>query len=518
MREKGFSVLRRMLIAILDNAGLFLFVSFFHAAVLSIEPLRWYNEQIQMFSQYILQSWGISLVVLRLSRRNRLGENALIQTDILVLNLLVLWIIVPFGIRFGLTANNVSAWYGYLVMYLGVYATITELPSAARRRMLRGISALFVLLALCMGIVLLYCAYTGTVLGADVGGMVIGVQDGILYGGVHYNITGMVALGCMMLSLVSMNAERNPLFKVVGLAAAGIMAVVIVLTQSRTARYAMLIALAVGCYGALAARFSDRKAILRHGLAVLCACLVLGGGYAGASKLTDLALEHYMGLNGGTQGVLQSVVSSAAAEEVPEADATETAVTPEAETPAPAQAPQGEPLALDAAETEEAQATAAPEPLEAREAVDSSFSGRTEIWISLARLWAENPKYLFIGNGVGRTGSQVVVGTMHEALGGVSIHNTYLQYIADFGLIGFGMQVAFLVLVLRKAVCVFFAAGRRTCPGGRALCMVVVACLATGMMESAPLGGMTPMNLVLYFALAQLMAMGRDLERKDVHV
>ena len=136
------------------------------------------------------------------------------------MNLLVLWIIVPFGIRFGLTANNVSAWYGYLVMYLGVYATITELPSAARRRMLRGISALFVLLALCMGIVLLYCAYTGTVLGADVGGMVIGVQDGILYGGVHYNITGMVALGCMMLSLVSMNVERNPLFKVVGLAAA----------------------------------------------------------------------------------------------------------------------------------------------------------------------------------------------------------------------------------------------------------------------------------------------------------
>ena len=74
MREKGFSVLRRMLMAILDNAGLFLFVSFFHAAVLSIEPLRWYNEQIQMFSQYILQSWGISLVVLRLSRRNGLGK------------------------------------------------------------------------------------------------------------------------------------------------------------------------------------------------------------------------------------------------------------------------------------------------------------------------------------------------------------------------------------------------------------------------------------------------------------
>ena len=138
--------------------------------------------------------------------------------------------------------------------------------------------------------------------------------------------------------------------------------------------------------------------------------------------------------------------------------------------------------------------------------------------MSLFRLWADNPKYLLIGNGVGRTGSQVVVGTMHEALGGVSIHNTYLQYIADFGLIGFVMKAVFLLLVLRKAVAVFFAAGKRTCAGGRSLCMAVVACLVTGMMESAPLGGMTPMNLTLYFALAQLMAMGRELERKDARV
>lgn len=239
--------------------------------------------------------------------------------------------------------------------------TITELPSTARRRMLRGISALFALLALCMGVVLLYCAYTGTVLGADVGGMVIGVQDGCLYGGVHYNITGMVALGCMMLSLVSMNAERNPLFKAVGLAAAGMMTVVVVLTQSRTARYAMLVALAVGCYGTLAARFWDRKAIVRHGVAVLCACLVLAGGYAGASKLTDLALEHYMRLNEGTQGALQSVVSSAAAEEVADAEVAESVATPGDETPAPEQPRQDDSQGVDeAAETGDAQATAAP--------------------------------------------------------------------------------------------------------------------------------------------------------------
>ena len=518
--ERGMLAVRRVLLAIVENAGLFLFVAFVHAAVLCIDPLGWYKEQISMFSQYILQSWGISLVVLRLFRRTQLGERAQNRADVLVLNLLVLWIIVPFCIRFGLTTNNVSAWYGYMVMYLGVYATITELPVNACQRMLRGVCALFVLLSLCMGTLLLYCAYTGTVLGADVGGIVIGVQNGSLYGGVHYNITGMVALSCMMLSLVAMNAERNPLFKAVCLVAVGMMAVVIVLTQSRTARYAMLIAVVVGSYGALVARLVHRNAVLRHGVAILCACLVLIGGYAGAAKLTDLALAHYMRLNGGTQGVLPA----AAAEEPPQGElALEEAAlnAPELTSGSPDITPMPEALTETSAPAIEQQTvgvTPSPAPLEAREAADASFSGRTEIWMSLFRLWADNPKYLLIGNGVGRTGSQVVVGTMHEALGGVSIHNTYLQYIADFGLIGFAMKAVFLLLVLRKAVAVFFAAGKRTCAGGRSLCMAVVACLVTGMMESAPLGGMTPMNLTLYFALAQLMAMGRELERKDARV
>ena len=44
------------------------------------------------------------------------------------------------------------------------------------------------------------------------------------------------------------------------------------------------------------------------------------------------------------------------------------------------------------------------------------------------------------------------------------------------------------------------ARGAAQIPGYRALCMLVVACLMTGMMESAPLGAMTPMNMMLYFA------------------
>ena len=43
----------------------------------------------------------------------------------------------------------------------------------------------------------------------------------------------------------------------------------------------------------------------------------------------------------------------------------------------------------------------------------------------------------------------------------------------------------------------------------RIILAMVVAALATGMMESAPLGAMTPMNLMLYLALAMLVGAGR---------
>ena len=58
---------------------------------------------------------------------------------------------------------------------------------------------------------------------------------------------------------------------------------------------------------------------------------------------------------------------------------------------------------------------------------------------------------------------------------------------------------------------VFFARGAARLRGGSALCMAVVAALITGMMESAPLEAMTPMNMMLFFTLAQLMAAGREM-------
>lgn len=51
---------------------------------------------------------------------------------------------------------------------------------------------------------------------------------------------------------------------------------------------------------------------------------------------------------------------------------------------------------------------------------------------------------MLIGNGVGHTGSKIVEGTIHEESGAVAVHNTYLQWAADFGLIGFALEAVFL--------------------------------------------------------------------------
>ena len=199
---------------------------------------------------------------------------------------------------------------------------------------------------------------------------------------------------------------------------------------------------------------------------------MLVGGYVGAAKLTDAALMHYARVQSGQNAAVGFV---------------QTAIAEEAAVQAAADVPQ------------------------ARAAVDSTFSDRTTIWKNLFELWKENPKHMLIGNGVGRTGSRVVKGTIHEEAGAVQMHNTYLQHTADFGLVGTALLFVFFVLLIRPLLRVFAAKGERRKPGYTALCMLVLSMMATGMMESAPLGGFSPANMMLFFALALLAGRGEDL-------
>ena len=141
---------------------------------------------------------------------------------------------------------------------------------------------------------------------------------------------------------------------------------------------------------------------------------------------------------------------------------------------------------------------------------DGSFSNRTDIWRAVFMFWRDNPKMMMIGNGVNQTGYKI--GQYISWTDGIAVHNAYLQWAADFGLIGLVPQIVFLAIAVWQTIRVFFAPKRPR--GALGLCMMAFASLLIGMMESATLSAMLPINLMFMFALAQLSAMSRDVAKK----
>ena len=455
--EKMVNAVRRWMLRLIADETLYLFFAFVFAGVLCASPFYWRQQAIELLSSYVMIPWSVALMVLRLQRAD---ARALLKRDSLLLTAMFLWVTVPFFLRFGLTFNNVSSWHGHAAVFFAVYAMTREEEREMRGAMFDRLCALFALLSTAFGALLLYCAVTGQTYGQDTGAELFGVVNGCLQSGVHYNHTGMISVCMLMMCIAGACRRKGGVARLMHLIPAAMMTVVVVLTQSRTARYSVLLAFAAGAYGALQAALPVKKAVLRHGAALAVALAVLVGGYIGAGRLTDAAIAHY---NGGAPDAAQDVQTEQAAAQVE---------------------------------------------LEARAASDASFSDRTTIWKNLIELWKNDPKYFLIGNGIGRTGSRIVKGTIHEAAGAVAVHNTYLQLAADFGFVGVLLTLAFFLTVLVPALRLFFAPAKAGYAGARALCMLVIACLATGMMESQPLGTMTPMNMMLYYALAVISAEG----------
>lgn len=460
---------RDAMLAFFGSEGLFLLAAFLSAAVLSSDLFGWYREQTDAVYSFVIVPWGAALCLRRLQACA--GSPQRTHADVTALFVLYVWLVVPFAIRFGATRNNMSAWLGYAAMYFGVYASVSEQQGESRQRKMARTGGLFALLAAVWSGALLYCAFTGRQYGVDFGGNVFGVSEGSLCAGLHYNITGMIALSLCGMCWIAFAGAGNGALGGLYMIPMLMNMVVIVLTQSRTSRYALLLALAVGAFDRIRRLLKKRGRWISLTGALICAAAVLLGGFEICSRVTAAALAHYEQMAAGTQ-----TIDFAAEEET-------------------------EPEAGQAEETAQPETTA-------RAAVDSTFSDRTNIWKNVFKLWKNEPKLMLIGNGVGRTGSKIVEGTIHEANGAVSVHNTYLQWAADFGLIGFALQLVFLAIALRQAAVVFFAQEDQR--GARALCMCVVAALAVGMMESTTLGDMTPTNLVFMYALAQLAAMSRE--------
>lgn len=468
--------LRRGLLAVLGSEGLFLAVMLAFHGVFDTDLFMRVMYLLDPLEKYVVMPWAGALLALMLVTKR--GGRAL---ELWPLVLLLVWLFAPFALRFGTEILTMRPWYGYLVCFFVLYGSVRLSDRAHRERQLDAACFGIALISLLLGGALLFCAWTGKTFYSYIDTVHFGVVNGQLQHATHYNTTGMLAVTCAMFSVIGLSRSKNVPSTLYYLCAAAVMTVVVVLTQSRTARYALLAAFAVGTWSELGDRLRIRRTALRQAAALACACAVLVGGYACCAWLTDAALAHYAGRP----------------------------------VPAPAEATA---LAQEnGEEAEEAATEAAAQPMQARQAVDSTFSDRTNIWKNVFRNWKASPKYMLIGNGNNRSKWLVTEGTIHENYGFASIHNAYLQFAADYGVLAFGLIVLFLAMIVPSALRVFFARGAARRRGGSALCMAVVAALLTGMMESATLEPLTPMSMMLFFTLAQLMAAGQEMraERAD---
>lgn len=528
---RGQSLIRDIMLAVFGNEALFLIVAFLYATLGDNAIAAWYREPVSLLYGYIVIPWGTALCLLRLQRRVASLEPA--RADVVTLFVLYLWILVPFAIRFGFTGKNATAWHGYAVMFFGIYASISERKQREREMLMATMSVLSAVFAYVFCGALLFCAWSGTIYAADLGPFGFGVVNGWLCSGVHYNITGMIVISLCMMCVMGVGYYRNILLKLFCLIPAVMSMAVIVLSQSRTSRYALLAVLAAAAFDGVRRAFCRRNVAAGLLAAVLAGAVVLGGGYWGADRMTRAAIAHYNQL--AYDAALQAALAEQAevpvepsAEETAEETTTEAPVEPSDEEapeapvePSAEEAPEAQPTEPSAEEVSEASVEATAEPavpeiqiseVQARELAntDGSFSNRTDIWRAVFMLWHDNPKMMMIGNGVNQTGHKI--GQYISWTDGVAVHNAYLQWAADFGLIGLVPQIVFLAIAVWQTIRVFFASKRPR--GALGLCMMAFAGLLIGMMESATLSAMLPINLMFMFALAQLSAMSRDIAKK----
>lgn len=206
------SKVRRTLLAVAENESLFFWMIFLEEVMLCNGLFINYIEQIKLLRSHIILPWGMTLCALRLCRREQKNSIRFTQWDVRFLVVLLLWMVVPFAVRFGFTPYRIVMMQGTAIIFFGLYAKLTEECVQQRERLLDQVSALFAVLSFVYGSALFYCVLTGQVFGEELGDMAFGVgADGMLYGGVYYNVTGMMANCCGLMSLVGFSGENTKL-------------------------------------------------------------------------------------------------------------------------------------------------------------------------------------------------------------------------------------------------------------------------------------------------------------------
>jgi len=521
--KKTTELVRKGLLAVLGNPGIYALAAFVVTGMFTTGLLTEYRGILEL---NLIIPWGLALCLLQLERRAQRGETP-VRLDICVLFVLYLWLVAPFMLRFGPTDNNIATWHNHAIIFFGIYALGSSMEEKHFERTMDAALALGAAVSFVFCGALLLAAACGQ--GSnDPNEFGFGVfMQSHLCSGAHYNTTGMLAMCCSFLCLAGAARAGKRGMKLLYVVPAVMAMVVTVLSQSRTARYSLLVGLAAGCYGMIASGRFHRRALVRHAAGMLAAAAALALGYLGSNGLTNAALAWYA-----KTGTTQQETAYIEETYIEETYAGEPAYPGSDEDglyagfDAGYDEAGGDSMALETmwvavAKAEEAVAAVQEEPVQvykdavgmnkARSAGDSSFTGRTDVWKNILRMWMQEPKYMLIGNGMGRTSRDILVGTPLEGIGANQAHNTYLQFIMDYGLIGFALLCVFFALIVPYAWRVFFAAPGTAAAGSRAMCMLAIACLMTGMMESDPLGAMRPSNVMLVYAMTCIVSAGRSM-------
>ena len=133
-----------------------------------------------------------------------------------------------------------------------------------------------------------------------------------------------------------------------------------------------------------------------------------------------------------------------------------------------------------------------------------SLTGRTDIWAAALRVIFRRKKFMLLGQPVGDIGMNMIYYGDYDILKGHT-HNMFIQVLAQTGIIGFGLMVAFTYMQIRAAIRLFFS---REQPLSRKIYGILLTCLL--------LEGVGESLLLLQFApLALMFTAGMLADREE---
>jgi len=500
--------LRRMLLAAAGNVSLFFVSAFIIPHLMCGFPIAEIGKLASMLETYLVFPWGTALCLLTLYRREQ-AELRRPRADLCIMFVLLLWITVPFIYRFGWTWGNLSAAHGYMIVFFGLYASIVTEDAQRCGKLLDTAAALLAVFSFFFAGALLSAAWGHTIIAYRYGVFPFGVHsNGSLCAGIHYNGTALAAACGAIMCLIGFVRRKNLLAKILHLIPAVMMILVVILTQSRTSRYALIAAFAAVAYGWIASGYWHKRAVVRHAAGILAGIVVAAVGYTGAQAITNAALYRYAVVDAQRQAETANA-ETANAETAKKEDA-------RVEEQAPVETMVPEPATLEAEDTpaplmaadEAAAQTQEIKPAKSRGLGDATFTGRTELWESAFKVLSEDPAYLWIGVGHGR-GAEAI--GKYSVQGVIDAHNAFIQAILDFGVVGLVLLLAILALAVPHAWRLFFARPDHAVPGGRLLCAMIVMGLVSGLMEIEIFHVMRYTNLTFFYVLAMIAVFGRDM-------